>query len=345
MQSAYTFIGVKNMYEQQIELMQKKKIEILKFIEQQFDVVITKGRGTDFAPYDVVDRKLMNEYAHVRWREDRTVWISVITRGLGISIRIKTEVKSWTGGRTTSDKEHYKEWGFPFGNEGYEFKVSHGNELMFAINESEVELFDPSSEYFFNYLKHTFELFQERLKISLENEKIDVETKYRLREEIARNEENEEIGFQGDIEKQILENKNDFIEKITFKRKPKQHKSESVVTKYSRSNEVAANALSFAQYKCEIDNNHVTFVSRRSGKSYVEAHHLIPISFSEEFNFSLDVEANIVSLCPNCHRKIHCGLEYEIKELIEILYFRRINQLNKCGLPIGMQQLYLWYLE
>ena len=333
------------MYEKEIELMKKKKIEILKFIEDQFDVVIEKGIGADLEPYDVVDRKLMNEYTRYGWIENRSVWMRIRNNGFGITIHIKTEVKSKIHGKRKSNKKHYKKWGFPIESEDYKFRVVHGDKLLFSIDGSEVEYFDPSSDYFFNYLKHTFELFQERLKISLENEKINAETKYRLREEIARNEENEEIGFQEDIEKRILENKNDFNEKITFERKPKQHKNESVITKYSRSDEVASKALSFARYKCEIDNNHVTFVSRRSGENYVEAHHLIPISFSEEFNFSLDVEANIVSLCPNCHRKIHRGLEHEIKELIEILYFRRINQLNKCGLPIGMQQLYLWYLE
>jgi len=330
------------MYKKEIELMRNKKIEILKYIEDQFDVVVKQGIGSDLEPYDVVDRKLMNEYTRHKWEEDRTVWMRIRNNGFGIVIHIKTEVKPWLGG---SGNIHYREWDFPIKNEGYSFNIVHGDKLRFSIRESEVELFDISSEYFLNYLKYTFELFQERLKIPLENETNDAETNYQLRGEIARNEESEEESFQRAVEQQISENQNNITKEITYKRKPKQNRSKIVITKYSRDEEVAARALEFARYKCEIDNNHVTFVSRRSGKNYVEAHHLIPICFSDEFDFSLDVEANIVSLCPNCHKKIHHGLDYEVKELIEILYFRRNNHLYQCGLSIGLNRLHLLYLK
>lgn len=330
------------MYEKEIELMRNKKIEILKYIEDQFDVVIKQGIGSDFEPYDVVDRKLMNEYTRQKWKEDRTVWMRIRNNGFGIVIHIKTEVKPWLGG---SGNKHYREWDFPIKNEGYSFNIVHGDKLRFSIWESEVKLFDPSSEYFLNYLKYTFELFQERLKIPVENEINDAETNYQLREEIARNEESEEESFQKAIEQQILESQNNITNEITYTRKPKQNRSKRVITKYSRDKEVAARALGFAQYKCEIDNNHVTFVSRRSLKKYVEAHHLIPMSFSDDFDFSLDVEANVVSLCPNCHRKIHHGLDHEVEKLIEILYLRRKDYLYQCGLSIGLNHLYLWYLN
>ena len=44
---------------------------------------------------------------------------------------------------------------------------------------------------------------------------------------------------------------------------------------------------------------------------YVEAHHLIPISEGKRFGYSIDIAANICSLCPNCHRSIHLGTDYE----------------------------------
>lgn len=39
----------------------------------------------------------------------------------------------------------------------------------------------------------------------------------------------------------------------------------------------------------------------------MEPHHLIPLQYHEEFEWSLDVEANVVSLCSECHNQIHYG--------------------------------------
>ena len=37
-------------------------------------------------------------------------------------------------------------------------------------------------------------------------------------------------------------------------------------------------------------------------RNYVEAHHLIPMGFQDDFSKSIDVEANIISLCTYCHK-------------------------------------------
>lgn len=102
-----------------------------------------------------------------------------------------------------------------------------------------------------------------------------------------------------------------------------------------------ANALMKAKFKCECDENHETFICRTTNKPYVEAHHLIPMEYYDEFEYSIDVEANIVALCSNCHREIHHGKN--AKEKIIILYNKRRELLENAGVPIELDQLLVWY--
>lgn len=53
--------------------------------------------------------------------------------------------------------------------------------------------------------------------------------------------------------------------------------------------------------------------------------------------YSLDVEANIVSLCSNCHNKIHYG--QNAAELVTKLYELRKSELEKCNINISLDEL------
>lgn len=48
---------------------------------------------------------------------------------------------------------------------------------------------------------------------------------------------------------------------------------------YIRDVKVALHALANANYSCEIDKEHPTFIRKTSNKNYTEPHHLIPLSF------------------------------------------------------------------
>ncbi len=98
-----------------------------------------------------------------------------------------------------------------------------------------------------------------------------------------------------------------------------------------------------ADFKCELDKNHKTFMARKDKKNYVEAHHLIPFSKRKDFKTSIDIEQNIVCLCPNCHRKIHLGLEKDITNMLKILYQRRKNSLKSFGITINLDLLKKYY--
>ncbi|MCK9482314.1 MAG: HNH endonuclease, partial [Bacteroidia bacterium] len=74
------------------------------------------------------------------------------------------------------------------------------------------------------------------------------------------------------------------------------------------------------------------FTSKSSGNSFVEAHHLIPMSEQTNYEKSLDVEANIVALCPNCHRKVHLATDEEAQEINNFLLNARHDRLVQVGL-------------
>lgn len=132
--------------------------------------------------------------------------------------------------------------------------------------------------------------------------------------------------------------------RFEYKGQPKE-KPEPVITKgqktYPRDRGVAANALSHADYKCEIDVEHPTFIRRNSDKEYTETHHLVPMAYSDRFEVSLDVEENIVSLCSNCHNEIHYGRD--AADLIKQLYDLRKSALESVKIKVTLEELLEMY--
>ena len=76
---------------------------------------------------------------------------------------------------------------------------------------------------------------------------------------------------------------------------------------------------------------------------YVEAHHLIPMEFQDLFSNSIDVEANVVSLCSICHDQIHHGRMADKRMIITDLFNKRATRLSNAGISISLQQLISFY--
>lgn len=110
--------------------------------------------------------------------------------------------------------------------------------------------------------------------------------------------------------------------------------------KYKRNSAKAKRAIVYAGYQCNIDGNHESFIAKK-GKTYMEAHHLIPMSAQDDFNNSLDVDANIVSLCPLCHRKLHHGKDIELE--LKKLFDSRLELLKQSGIDISFEELIMYY--
>lgn len=124
------------------------------------------------------------------------------------------------------------------------------------------------------------------------------------------------------------------------------NKQHSVLT-CIRNPVVAKQSLFNANYQCEICPSHLTFVRRKDGTPYTEPHHLIPmfmqgkIKNEDGIAISLDVENNIVSLCSNCHNKLHYG--NDIKDDLLCLYLSRISMLEEAGINVTFEELLAMY--
>lgn len=101
---------------------------------------------------------------------------------------------------------------------------------------------------------------------------------------------------------------------------------------YPRDRNTSIKALIRANHKCEVDEKHPSFIRKNTNLNYTEPHHLIPMAYQDAFENSLDVEANIVALCSNCHNQIHYGRDAET--LLKKLFVERSKELEEAGISV-----------
>ena len=112
-----------------------------------------------------------------------------------------------------------------------------------------------------------------------------------------------------------------------------------VVYGWNRDRVIVEQVLKADKRQCEIDANHKTFIMQRNDKPYLEGHHLIRMEHQDRFAKSLDVYANIIGLCPNCHRQLHLGKYAEIRAIISPIYDLRAERLAKSGLELSKDEI------
>lgn len=111
---------------------------------------------------------------------------------------------------------------------------------------------------------------------------------------------------------------------------------------YPRNKDTSLKALKRANYACEIDVSHLSFIRKSNGTNYTEPHHLVPMAEQGRFECSLDVQANIVSLCSNCHKRFHYGKDPEL--LLKKLYDERKEDMKAAGIVISYEELLVMYM-
>lgn len=109
----------------------------------------------------------------------------------------------------------------------------------------------------------------------------------------------------------------------------------STATSRKRSSIIKIQAIESAGYQCEFNGLHTTFIAKSSGHPYMEGHHAIPMKYQEKFGHSLDVYANIVCLCPICHRLLHYGVDEQKQMVANKIYYDRADRLATSGLRIS----------
>ena len=118
----------------------------------------------------------------------------------------------------------------------------------------------------------------------------------------------------------------------------KPSKKPKVTYGWNRDRVIVQQVLKADKYICEIDSHHKTFIARKNDELYLEGHHLIPISRQDDFAKSLDVYANIIGLCPNCHRQLHFGRKSEVREILKGIYGLRSDRFANSGIAVSKDE-------
>jgi 5-methylcytosine-specific restriction endonuclease McrA len=111
-----------------------------------------------------------------------------------------------------------------------------------------------------------------------------------------------------------------------------------------RNPQLVKSAIIAADYQCEANSEHITFLNRH-GKPYMEGHHLIPCTVKnakeiwEKFGKNIDCTENIVSLCPTCHRAIHMGNRDEKRRVLAKIISKRLPILNRIGINLNEEYI------
>ena len=92
---------------------------------------------------------------------------------------------------------------------------------------------------------------------------------------------------------------------------------------FTRDRNIALKRMELSGFQCEFNPSHGLFISRFTQKPYLEAHHLVPISFQNEFPKKLDTINNVFCLCPCCHRAVHHAEEPCARDILSTLASKR----------------------
>jgi 5-methylcytosine-specific restriction protein A len=182
----------------------------------------------------------------------------------------------------------------------------------------------PSEEDLINDLRNLIGVYRE-LKGLVGSEILDIKGKL-----------NEEV-FQEEIQK----GKRKELQDGAIQKKEKKQNSSS--TSWSRNANMAFTALDNANFKCENNPEHETFISAKTRNQFVEAHHLIPMEFQGDFSISIDVPENIISLCPTCHRAFHNSIVSNQENLIAKFHAMRYSKLKEREIKITKEKIFEYY--
>ena len=62
------------------------------------------------------------------------------------------------------------------------------------------------------------------------------------------------------------------------------------------------------------------------------------MKYQNRFQNSLDIYANVICLCPTCHRLLHYGVESEKMNVVNKIYYDRSDRLAASGRKIGKEE-------
>ena len=112
----------------------------------------------------------------------------------------------------------------------------------------------------------------------------------------------------------------------------------TISARWSRDRIIVRQVLQSCSYRCEIDGSHETFITRTTHLPYLEGHHLVPLAVQGDFTNSLDVYANLIGLCPLCHRKMHFADNKLRRSLLASIYTNRATRFANSGIAMSKDE-------
>ncbi|MDR1940341.1 MAG: HNH endonuclease [Clostridiales bacterium] len=153
--------------------------------------------------------------------------------------------------------------------------------------------------------------------------------------------------YQEKVDRVKENNVNDEVADYAYKIAPVVAVKTQVATKFERNPLLGKLAIKNAYYTCECNRNHETFTSQSTGKAYMEAHHLLPISFQKEVwekhQINIDCIENLVSLCPICHKAFHYGTAEVKNRVIDILFKQVEHKYKAIDFYITIDEIKAFY--
>lgn len=128
---------------------------------------------------------------------------------------------------------------------------------------------------------------------------------------------------------------------------PVQIAATEISKKYKRNPLLGKIAIQNAYYCCEVDPLHKTFISAKTKKNFMEAHHLVPVKYQQDVwkvhGINVDCVENIVSLCPTCHRAFHNGTKEVKREYIKRIFDKILPRYMSIDFNISIEDIYKYY--
>jgi len=160
-----------------------------------------------------------------------------------------------------------------------------------------------------------------------------------------------EIDFTQTIEiplDDVIESNDEVENTDDINRLPEQALGKGGRQRYKTQRKIRDKVLQQYNYLCNChDQKHFYFESSDSFNNYVEGHHMIPMNRQSEYwedkQINLDVESNIVPLCPTCHAQIHLGSRRARLEILSEIYVRDEIKLKRIDKDIDLVKLVSFY--
>lgn len=112
-----------------------------------------------------------------------------------------------------------------------------------------------------------------------------------------------------------------------------------MANKYERNKKAREKCIELKGYRCVVCGRDFVKTYGETGKDFIHVHHLVPISTIGK-EYELDIEKDLVPVCPNCHYMLHRkDPPYKIEDLRRILVEAEIIKEIKPSYPKKLDRI------